>query len=347
MVENKEDILEVLMKYNQVLLGRNQHLPEYEELAKLKRQISETLEKGEIEEFETLKEEEWEEIVEKIKKKGKSMFQDFIQSGEEWKNLWYHVIKRMYEEEQFPESFLVTELKPLYKKGDPRDPGNYRYLHLRNEGSRLLEFAIYQKLKLTFNEKTGSNQLGGMPQSSTIEHLIVMNSVINEHEKNNEGIVVTFCDVKKCFDSCHFSDMLLFLVKSSADVKAMKMLTKLTGRNVLHVQGSSRRFQIDNGIGQGGICAARLTSGGTTEAYETNLRRLPNPLIHQGVDVTCQEYVDDATLLADGSEGARTAGRVVTDTLTELALQAHSEKTVQVVVGSEEFVKRTRKELEE
>ena len=33
------------------------------------------------------------------------------------------IIKDIYESEEIPESMMVTRLVPLFKKGDPRDPG--------------------------------------------------------------------------------------------------------------------------------------------------------------------------------------------------------------------------------
>ena len=86
LVEDRESILEVILKYNEVLLSRGQHNPEFEDLARLKREAFKELREAQIQDYDTLKWEEWEEIVEKVKLKGKKMFEDFLQSGEEWKS---------------------------------------------------------------------------------------------------------------------------------------------------------------------------------------------------------------------------------------------------------------------
>ena len=83
LVEDRESILEVILKYNEVLLSRGQHTPEFEDLARLKREAFKELREAQIQDYDTLK---WEEIVEKVKLKGTKMFEDFLQSGEEWKS---------------------------------------------------------------------------------------------------------------------------------------------------------------------------------------------------------------------------------------------------------------------
>ena len=346
LVDEKMDIVEVLMEYNQVLLSRNQHPAEFEEIFKTKREIMNTLEKGEISQFESFTEEEWERVVDKVRAKNKAMFKDFLETGEDWKRLVFKVLKAIYEREIIPDEFLTTTLIPLFKKGDPRDPSNYRYLHIRLPMPRLLEMLVYQKLEPTYNICTGENQLGGMPKSSTVEHLVSMVSVISSLEKQKGGAVVTACDVKKCFDSVHLSDMGWFLVKNSADIKATRMLNKLTGSNNVKVMGASRTFSILDGVGQGGVNAARITSGGSTECFERNMELHPNPMTHLGVKVALDEFVDDAKAMDWDSMGAKASGMVITNTLDELALQAHGDKTVQIIVGHKQYIDKMKAEME-
>ena len=117
------------------------------------------------------------------------------------------VIKKIYEEEDVPDSFLLTQLTQIFKKGDARNPANYRYIHGRRAESRLLEIAIYFKLETTLSSETKESQLGGMPESSTVEHLAMLMSVINQLESENSGGIISFQDIVKCFDRMHYSDV--------------------------------------------------------------------------------------------------------------------------------------------
>ena len=155
------------------------------------------------------------------------MFEDFIQAGEEWKYAMYLIVRKIYETEKVPETFLITVLSAIFKKGDPRSPSNYRYIHGRRPESRLLELAIYQKLSKTFDTKTGEDQLGGMPGSSTSEHLALLIAVIQKKVDEGEGGIVMFQDIIKCFDNIYYSDMGWTMMKEGADLKALKMQTIL------------------------------------------------------------------------------------------------------------------------
>ena len=102
-MEDKDNILNELMKYNEQLLSRKPHNERFQEVFQLKKKMVETLEKTEIKFFETITEEEFAEVVRKIKKKNKAMFQDFLQSGPVFKHLIYHLTRVIFETEEVPE----------------------------------------------------------------------------------------------------------------------------------------------------------------------------------------------------------------------------------------------------
>ena len=122
------------------------------------------------------------------------MFEDFILSSPKYKAMVFHFLKLVYEHEIIPQDLLETELVALYKKGDPKEPGNYRFIHIRRDISRILEMMIYEKLEHTFEKYTGKSQCGGMKDNDTIEHLLLIMSIIKDLEN---------CPVK-CID-CRLS----------------------------------------------------------------------------------------------------------------------------------------------
>ena len=112
----------------------------------------------------------------------------------------------MYESEKIAEEMLNTLLIPLHKKGDTRDPKNYRFLHIKMDLARIFEMLVYFKLKNHFDEKTSECQQGGMKQGDTVENLAMLSSIIVEQEDNNAGLIMTAVDAVKCFDRVHLSD---------------------------------------------------------------------------------------------------------------------------------------------
>ena len=344
--ETKEGVMEILMDHNEKLLSRQEHPAEFKEIFELKHKMMEDINVTNFEEFNTITWEEFEVIVKKITRKNKQMFHDFIQSGSEFKKLVFEIVKKIYETEDIPESFTVTVLVALFKKGDPRLADNYRYLHLKEMLARILEMVVYSKLEVTFDKFTGDTQQGGMKGGDTLEHLCLTMSLINKLEKEGGGAIITCCDVCKCFDCCHQSDMNFFLIKNKCDLKALKVFQKLTGTNHVKVQGAESTFTIVNGEGQGGNVAPRATSAGITEAIERYLQTHPKPVIYNKVNCTCDCFVDDMKMTDLESEGAKASGRILTKALDELALSAHEKKTVQIVVGSPDYIVRMKEELE-
>ena len=182
----REEVVDMLLDHNEKLLGRQEHPEEFKEIATLKVKLMEELVETNLDEFEAFSKEEFNLIVKRIERKNKRMFHDFIESGEEFKELIFKIVKFCYEQEVIPNSFQITDLVALYKKGDPSSPDNYRYLHIRFYIARILEMAIAMKLAPTFNDHTGSTQLGGMPDGECTEHLVLMMSMINHLELEGE-----------------------------------------------------------------------------------------------------------------------------------------------------------------
>ena len=345
-MEDKDSILKELMKYNEELLSRKPHAERFQEMFRLKKKMVEAVEEMEFDRFETITEEEFSTVVRKIRSKKKKMFEDFLQSGPVFKHLIYHLTRTIFESEEVPEEFMETVLIALFKgKGDPRRPTSYRFLHMRSDLSRILENCLYLKMERIFDERTGETQLGGMKQSSTIEHLAMLTSLVNTLEKEKRGAVITAADVKKCFDTVFLSDLLYFLIKEGCDLKTIKIFQILTGYNKLKVQGAKEWFEIPNGCGQGGVTAARLTSAGSAEVFERKVRTHPSPMMYRGENLAVDEFVDDCKMTDSDSRGAKVSGEILSSVLDELSLEAHPEKTVQVVVGHTKYIEKMKEEL--
>ena len=120
----------------------------------------------------------------------------------------------------------------------------------------------------------------------------------------------------------------------------------ITGKNFLQVQGANDWFQITNGLGQGGVSAARLASASTSEVFERKLKTHPDPMEYRGVSVAVDEFVDDCKTMDMDSKGAKVSGNIISSALDEMALKAHGEKTVQIVVGHQDYITKMKKELD-
>ena len=344
-VDTKEDILEVLLKHNEDLLKRKEHPAEFKELHNMKKKLQDILQSMNITEFKTITIDDYLKAVDKVFTKKKSMFEDFRDASPKFKAMIYWLLRKIYEEGDIPEEFLRTNLVALYKKGDPQLASNYRYIHLKEYLARLLENVIYIKLEACYDKVTGESQSGGMKKNDCNEHLVVMMNLIKQRQEEGEGVIFTFADIEKCFDMLHMPDAHYFIIINNADLKAVQVLNKLVGTNRITVNNSENSFEIQNGQGQGGICVGRSASGSITEVMERNAAHHPEPAKLFDQNVQNSGFVDD-TATADTKEtGSKISCAIITDTFNELSLRAHPTKTVQVICGTEDYIKEKENKL--
>ena len=84
-------------------------------------------------------------------------------------------MKKLIELEGVPSSFLKTSLTQIWKKkGSALELNNMRLFHMRQLRSKLLEALITEVMKDDIVNATPKMQLGGMPGSSSVEHLVTL-----------------------------------------------------------------------------------------------------------------------------------------------------------------------------
>ena len=346
LADTREEIEEVILKHNQDLLQRKPHPLTYSEIYKMKKDIVDNLLETQIDDFNTFTFRDYLKIVNKVYQKKKPMFQAFRDSTPRFKAFIYWVLKKIYEEETLPENFHETTLIALFKKGDSRNPSNYRYLQVKKYLPRLFEDAVYMKVEATFDQETPESQAGGKKQSDCLENLITLIAALNQSIQEGAGLCITFVDIRKCFDRLYLSDSQWFLLKHGGDKKAIKLLTLLLTTTKLKLKGSEKQFLVSNGQGQGGTSVARAASATISEAMDRNVLTHPNPAHCNGVKVSNLGYVDDTLSLDKEEVGTKFSCQIIEETLEELSLEAHPDKTKIVVCGNKEWIEEKKRKLD-
>ena len=346
LADTREGIEEVITRHNENLLQRKPHSKSYEEIHNMKKKLMETLVETEIKVFKSFTINDYINVVNKVYDKKKEMFANFRDSSPKFKVLIFYILKKIYEEEDIPPSFFETKLIALFKKGNYMDPNNYRYLHIKDYLPRLFEMCLHQKLDVVFDNHTPESQAGGVKEADTVEHLVILIGAINQKYNEGKGLIISFADIVKCFDRIFLSDSHYFLMKYGADLKALKVLSILLGKNVLSLQGSSKSFTIKDGQGQGGVTTARSCAASISEVMERNSRCHPNPTVFRGENIANLGFIDDTATVDTDEIGAMFSGRLIQETFEEMSLQAHHSKTVQVICGQDEWIKDMKAKME-
>lgn len=149
----------------------------------------------------------------------------------------------------FPQNCKIAKVKPLFKKSDRTDPGNYRPVSLLPTVSKLIEKVVSEQLT-NFLEKNNivcNRQYGFRKNKSTKLALIdFINDCIDAMEAG-ETVVGCFADLSKAFDCVDHIILLEKLASIGISGTVFKWLESyMTNRyQITEIKGISK-FQIKN-----------------------------------------------------------------------------------------------------
>ena len=122
------------------------------------------------------------------------MFKLLNNTGEEFKKAIYHYMNRIIRDEEIPKAFSLTWLIAIWKKkGSALDLNQMRYIHTKLWDAKLCETIVRRSMKGKIVEACPNIQIGGMPNSSSVEHLVTLKIWMTMLEESNKmGIINTF-----------------------------------------------------------------------------------------------------------------------------------------------------------
>ena len=91
---------------------------------------------------------------------------------------------------------------------------------------------------------------------------------------------------------------------------------------------------------------ARSASATISDVMDRNVECHPNPVHVNEVKTANLGYVDDTLCMDYDAIGTKFSSQIIEETLEELALQAHNEKTKLILCGKKEWVEKTKLEIE-
>ena len=352
LLDNPDDIIESILDYNTEVLKKKEDVSE-------ETKITRESKKEAVEFFKTIEDHQseaplrWDEylnIVEKVMRVNKGCYKDFNLAGPRWKTAMFSMFQRIYLTEQIPEPMKQTKLKQLYKKkGDKKKLTSYRFIHLKNWAGKMMEKLVLEKAEKMLLRPTPEMQIGGQKQSSTIEHLMTVLTMAKISEKERTCLIVQLLDIVKCFDKVLLSDTLYDAAEAGLCGRGLRMIEKLHEDTKISLTSDNKGRQriIKNSTGQGTNWAPSGCSRSIAIANEKATEEINNEIKIQGKNVGTMIFVDDTARLATSTEMARDGGKVFTQALDELSLEAHPDKSRIVVMGSKALREKAKKELEE
>ena len=199
-----------------------------------------------------------------------------------------------------PEEWGESLIYPIYKKGDPRDPGNYRGIAIGNAAHKLLANIVQERLRkfLEDNNLLPDTQSGFREGRSTIDSLYILNSIINKTlERKGGRLFAFFVDFKTAFDTVNRGS--LWKIMDGLGVPSYLLHTIMNMyRNVSYSTGGTK-FQSHVGLKQGCPLSPLLFVTYIAALDQTLLRnQVGGVIVGRSKKIHCLAFADDLVLLS-------------------------------------------------
>ncbi|KAH7440397.1 hypothetical protein KP509_04G105200 [Ceratopteris richardii] len=180
--------------------------------------------------------------------------------------------------EGLPETWRLSTIVPIFKAGDPMEPGNYRTIMVGHTLARLYVSILEQHLS-NWAEGEGmraKGQAGFRRDLSTLDHILTLRAIIEEGRSHGKRIYCSFVDFRKAFDMVPRARLMRRLQEMGVPIELMwgimALYKSVVGR-VCTPQGlrtSSHQLEIETGRFRGVPADSRICRLGHLEP-ETEL----------------------------------------------------------------------------
>jgi hypothetical protein len=100
-----------------------------------------------------------------------------------------------------PSAWRLAQICPIFKKGDPSDPSNYRPISLTSVFRKLFELSITHHLHLN-SPSLDIVQGGFRSQRSSLDQVLALHDICRQHKQDyKEDPVLAFLDIKSAYDT--------------------------------------------------------------------------------------------------------------------------------------------------
>jgi len=313
------------------------------------------VETEELEELEVIQTEEIREVVKRMKK-NKAAGCDGLPM-EVWKyagkDLWEGLVKLMKQvwmEERIPEDWRKSVIVPIYKRGDPNVPSNYRGISLLCSAYKIYAELIRKKLEHQV-ESLGclpESQAGFRKGKSTMDNIFIL-SHLAQREREAEGrekrLYAFFADLSAAFDNVDRDTLWTVLRGMNLEeglIRRMERIYENTEMMVKLEKECSESFLSSRGVRQGCVLSPilfNLYMAGVNEELRT--RKIGGVEVGN-LRIWELAYADDIVLLARNRDALEDMMRTLEKFLKKRKLELNVEKSKIMVFNRK---KRERNEV--
>lgn len=214
--------------------------------------------------------------------------------------------------QSFPKQWSKGVIIPIYKKGDAREPTNYRGITLVSCFGKLFTAIINERLAawVSKNDIISDAQFGFKSDYSTVDAIFILESLISKYIQGKKRLYCSFIDLKRAFDSVYRDGLWYKLLKQGLNGKVFQIIRSIYSdvKSCVKNFGSISEFFDSNvGLLQGEIISPLLFSLFIND-LEIYLHENPNATISlDQLSLYLLLFADDAVIFSETVEGLQTS----------------------------------------
>jgi hypothetical protein len=238
----------------------------------------------------------------------------------------------------YPDEWAKAIIVPIYKKGNPNRPDNYRGISIISAVCKCYTSILNRRLYnwLEVKKKIAENQAGFRTGYSTADQIFNLYAVIQKYLcQSGKKLYVGFVDLKKAFDSVQHHLLIETIENEGINGKflcAIKAMYSSLTSCVRSGNEFSEFFDCPIGVRQGCVLSPTLFS-----LFINQMAEHINEFGNHGIQLSplfelfILLFADDVALISDTPGGLQTQFNLLKTCCEKLKLSVNKEKTKVVV----------------
>ena len=245
----------------------------------------------------------------------------------------------------FPTSWALGLIVPIYKNvGDSHDPSNYRGITLVSCLGKLFNKILMNRLELfsELNQTILKNQAGGQKHCSTVDHIFVLEHLIDIFSYAKRTLYVAWVDFAKAYDSVWRDGLWYKLIQAGIGGKVFNVIKDMYNKTKTCVFAhgkTSEAFCTYMGVKQGEVLSSFLFSLFINDIEQFFMDKNVNPVELQ-TDITEMYlrifiilYADDLVIVSRTARNLQVALDALYEYTCTWKLSVNTSKTKVTVFG--------------